>query len=171
MIRDGEAHRATFSNHPAYLKGAERGLAAGNPWPVEYGPELSRGFRAMKIWVQISEHGTEKLGAAITRNCEQAAYLAELVEAHPKLELLAPAVTSVVCFRYVAKGDGSDELNEEIVIRLQESGIAAPSVTTLNGQSAIRVNITNHRTRFSDLDLSVEEVVRVGEGVESLHCV
>ena len=158
LIRDGEAHRATFSNRPAYLKGAERGLAAGNPWPVEYGPELSRGFRAMKIWAQISEHGTGKLGAAITRNCEQAVYLAGLVEAHPKLELLAPAVTSVVCFRF----KGSDELNEEIVIRLQESGIAAPSMTTLNGRAAIRVNITNHRTRFSDLDLLVEEVVRVG---------
>ncbi len=163
LVRDGEAHRATFSNRPAYLKGAERGLAAGNPWPVEYGPELSRGFRALKIWAQISEHGTGKLGAAITRNCAQAAYLAGLVEAHSKLQLLAPAVTSVVCFRYI----GGDDLNEEIVIRLQESGIAAPSITTLNGRSAIRVNITNHRTRFRDLDLLVDEVVRAGAEFKS----
>ena len=74
---------------------------------------------------------------------------------------MAPVASSIVCFRY---GD-SDAVNGEIVMRLQESGIAAPSVTTLDGQTAIRVNITNHRTRNADLDLLVEEVVRLGESL------
>lgn len=158
LVRDGAAHLATFSSRPDYLQAAERGLAAGNPWPVEYGPELSRGFRALKIWAQITEHGTEALGAMISKNCAQAQRLAGLVTAHPDLTLLAPVVSSVVCFRF---GD-NDDVNGEIVMQLQESGIAAPSVTTLDGQVAIRVNITNHRTQDADMDLLVEEVVRIG---------
>ena len=165
LIRSEEEHRRSFSERPDYLKGAERGLAAGNPWPVEYGPELSRGFRALKIWTQLAEHGTDKLGAAITRNCEQAAYLADLVAAHPNLELLAPVAMNICCFRYVDSALTSkalDDLNNEIVIQLQLQGIAAPSTTILHGKTAIRVNITNHRTRDADLDLLVREVERIG---------
>jgi glutamate/tyrosine decarboxylase-like PLP-dependent enzyme len=161
MVRDGAAHLAAFSSRPDYLQAAKRGLAAGNPWPVEYGPELSRGFRALKIWAQLVEHGTDKLGAMISKNCAQARYLARLVQDHPALILLAPVASSIVCFRY---GD-SDAVNGEIVMQLQESGIAAPSVTTLDGETAIRVNITNHRTRNCDLDLLVAEVVRLGEAL------
>ncbi len=158
LVRDGAAHLAAFSSRPDYLQAAKRGLAAGNPWPVECGPELSRGFRALKIWAQLVEHGTDRLGAMISKNCAQARYLARLVQEHPALTLLAPVASSIVCFRY---GD-SDAVNGEIVMQLQESGIAAPSVTTLDGQTVIRVNITNHRTRNSDLDLLVDEVVRLG---------
>ncbi|WP_428539301.1 pyridoxal phosphate-dependent decarboxylase family protein [Profundibacter sp.] len=161
MVRDGAAHLATFSSRPDYLQAAGRGLAAGNPWPVEYGPELSRGFRALKIWAQLVEHGTDKLGAMISKNCAQARYLARLVQDQPALTLLAPVASSIVCLRY---GD-SDVVNGEIVMRLQESGIAAPSVTTLDGKTAIRVNITNHRTRNCDLDLLVDEVVRLGKSL------
>ena len=94
----------------------------------------------------------------ISKNCAQAQRLAELVTAHPDLTLLAPVASSVVCFRY---GD-NDAVNGEIVMQLQGSGIAAPSITTLDGQAAIRVNITNHRTQDADLDLLVAEVVKVG---------
>ncbi|WP_456389498.1 pyridoxal phosphate-dependent decarboxylase family protein [Profundibacter sp.] len=158
LVRDGAAHLAAFSSRPDYLQGAARGLAAGNPWPVEFGPELSRGFRALKIWAQITEHGSEALGRMITKNCAQAQLLAGLVAAHPDLTLLAPVASSVVCFRY----GNSDAVNAEIVMQLQEGGVAAPSVTTLDGQVAIRVNITNHRTQDSDMAVLVDEVVRVG---------
>ncbi|MBL4806029.1 MAG: aminotransferase class V-fold PLP-dependent enzyme [Rhodobacteraceae bacterium] len=156
LVRDGEAHRQAFSDRPEYLAEAARGLAAGNPWPVEYGPELSRGFRALKIWAQINEHGVDRLGQAITRNVEQAKLLERLVLDHPKLEMVAPVAAQIVCFRHV----GSDELNAEIVLRLQESGIAAPSTTQINGQLAIRVNITNHRTTDDDLLILVEAVTK-----------
>lgn len=158
LIRDGAAHLAAFSSRPDYLQAASRGLAAGNPWPVEYGPELSRGFRALKIWAQIMCHGTEALGAMISKNCAQAQLLAGLVTAHPDLTLLAPVASSVVCFRF----GNNDAINGEIVMQLQESGVAAPSVTTLDGQVAIRVNITNHRTQDADMAVLVEEVVRIG---------
>ncbi len=159
LVRDGAAHLAAFSSRPDYLQATTRGLAAGNPWPVEYGPELSRGFRALKIWAQLVEHGTEKLGAMISKNCQQARYLAQIVQDHPALTLLAPVASSIVCFSY---GE-SDEINAEIVMRLQENGIAAPSLTTLDGRTAIRVNITNHRTGNADLDVLVNEVVRIGD--------
>lgn len=164
LMRDEAAHRRAFSERPDYLKGAERGLAAGNPWPVEYGPELSRGFRALKVWAQIAEFGSERLGAQITQNCEQAAYLASLVDAEPSLALAAPVALNICCFRCVAPGldaAAADALNEEVVIRLQLEGIAAPSTTRVNGRHAIRVNITNHRTTRADLDLLVREVRRI----------
>ncbi|MDH5540220.1 MAG: pyridoxal-dependent decarboxylase [Rhizobacter sp.] len=164
LMRSDEAHRRTFSERPEYLKGAERGLAAGNPWPVEYGPGLSRGFRALKVWAQIAEHGTDKLGALITQNCEQAAYLADLVTAHVDMEVVAPVAMNICCFRRTASGldpAAVDALNDEIVVRLQLEGIAAPSTTLVNGRNAIRVNITNHRTTRADLALLVREVHRI----------
>lgn len=168
IIRDGALHRASFSDRPDYLKGVERGLAAGNPWPVEYGPELSRGFRALKIWAQLLEHGPDRLGAAVSESCAQVQALAGLVDAHPLLERMAPIETSICCFRFRSDGapaETLDALNEEIVIRLQENGIAVPSTTRLDGKLCIRVNITNHRTRRADLDILVDAVIETGQAI------
>ena len=170
LMRSEDTHRRTFSERPDYLKGADRGLAAGNPWPTEYGPELSRGFRALKVWSQLATHGTEKLGALITRNCEQAQYLAKLVDETDGFERLAPVPMQICCFRFCpddAPHDKIDLLNDEIVMRLQEDGIAAPSTTLIDGKNAIRVNITNHRTTFEDLDLLVREINRIGRSIVS----
>ena len=154
LLRDEALHRAAFEGAPDYLASSDRGLAAGRPWPVDYGPELSRGFRALKIWAQITALGTEALGAAISRNCAQAVKLAEMIDAEPSLERLAAVASSVVVFAHV---DG-DAVTEEIVLRLQESGVAVPSITTVKGRRAVRVNITNHRTRDEDLQVLVEGV-------------
>ena len=152
LVRDEALHRAAFEGAPDYLASADRGLAAGRPWPVDYGPELSRGFRALKIWAQITALGTEALGAAISRNCAQALVLADMVDGEPSLERLAPVASSVVVFAHVS----GDAMTEAIVLSLQESGLAVPSITTVNGRRAVRVNITNHRTRDEDLRVLVE---------------
>lgn len=168
LMRSEETHRRTFSERPEYLKGAERGLAAGNPWPVEYGPELSRGFRALKVWTQLAEHGTAKLGALITQNCEQAAYLSELVTTHPQMAVVAPVAMNICCFRYQPPGldtKAVDALNDEIVVQLQIQGSAAPSTTMVNGRTAIRVNITNHRTTCADLAYLLQEVDRIAQSL------
>jgi len=151
LLRDEALHRAAFEGAPDYLASADRGLAAGRPWPVDYGPELSRGFRALKIWAQITALGTEALGAAISRNCAQAVTLAEMVDAAPSLVRLAPVASSVVVFAHIS----GDAATEDIVLRLQESGLAVPSITTVNGRRAVRVNITNHRTQDGDLQVLV----------------
>jgi glutamate/tyrosine decarboxylase-like PLP-dependent enzyme len=168
LMRSEDTHRQTFSERPDYLKGADRGLASGNPWPTEYGPELSRGFRALKVWAQLATHGTDKLGALIRQNCRQAQHLANLVDISDDFERLAPVPMQICCFRFApanAPIHTLDGLNDEIIIRLQETGIAAPSSTLINGKTAIRVNITNHRTTFADLDLLVHAIRDIGQGL------
>lgn len=170
LVRDEALHRRAFSDRPDYLKGETRGLAAGNPWPVEYGPELSRGFRALKVWTQIAGFGTARLGEAIGRNVQQAAFLARQISNDADFELMAPVSLNICCFRYAPQGlegAASDALNEEIVVRLQEEGIAAPSTTRLQGRTVIRVNLTNHRTREEDLLLLLREIKRIGNQAET----
>jgi aromatic-L-amino-acid/L-tryptophan decarboxylase len=165
LIRDAELHRAAFSTRPAYLDRLPRGLAGGEFWPCEFGPELSRGFRALKIWFALKQHGTAKFGRLIAQNCAQAGYLAERVSGERDLELMAPASLNIVCFRFRAcglEGPSLDRLNEEIVEDLHEAGTAAPSTTRLAGRLAIRVNLTNHRTRRQDLDLLLDAVLATG---------
>jgi len=160
MVRDGERHREAFAAPAAYLRRETRGLAAGSSWPCDLGPDLSRGFRALKTWFTLKTYGTEKLGAVIARTCALAAYLEARVVAEPRLELLAPVQLNIVCFRYRARE--ADKVNGEIVIDIQESGIAAPSTTVLDGQLAIRAAIVNHRTDTCDLDALVAAVVGFG---------
>ncbi|MFC6197595.1 pyridoxal phosphate-dependent decarboxylase family protein [Ponticaulis profundi] len=169
LIRNGDSHRRSFSDRPDYLSPMTRGLAAGNPWPVEYGPELSRGFRALKVWAQLHEFGTEELAAVVERNISQAAYLAERVRKAPELELLSYAGLNICCFRFDASGktgQEADAMTEEIVTRLQEEGTAAPSTTRIDGKLAIRVNITNHRTQMSDIDVLVDGVLEIGRELQ-----
>lgn len=168
LIRDGTAHRKAFANRPDYLAAGGEALAGGDPWPVDFGPELSRGFRALKVWAHLLEHGTDKIGAAIERNCEQAAYLAARVDEHPDFERLAPTPLNICCFRYVgAETDAGalDQLNAKLVAEIQTAGIAAPSTTRIDDQLAIRVNITNHRTQMADLDVLLEALDRTGQAL------
>jgi glutamate/tyrosine decarboxylase-like PLP-dependent enzyme len=160
LVRDGTLHHSTFASPAAYLRRETRGMAAGSPWPCDFGPDLSRGFRALKTWFTIKANGVEKLGAVISRTCAQAQYLKHCIENEPALELLAPVALNIVCFRY--RSENPDELNREIVADLQESGIAAPSTTTVNGCLAIRAAIVNHRTGTSDIDALIRAVMAFG---------
>jgi aromatic-L-amino-acid decarboxylase len=160
MVRDAERHREAFAAPAAYLRRETRGLAAGSCWPCDLGPDLSRGFRALKTWFTLKTFGTAKLGAVISRCCALAAYLEQRVRAEPCLELLAPVNLNIVCFRY--RAHDANRVNGEIVINIQESGIAAPSTTMLDGQLAIRAAIVNHRTDVSDIDALVEAVLAFG---------
>ncbi|GAB4568495.1 MAG: hypothetical protein Tsb0020_22020 [Haliangiales bacterium] len=163
LVRDGDLHLSAFSSRQDYLAAGPAGLAGGMPWPCDYGPELSRGFRALDVWFTLQEHGTRRLGQAIAKNCAQARYLARAIDAHPCLERMAPVTLAIVCFRYVAAPDADlDQLNGDIVVALQQRGLAAPSTTRLRGPLVIRVNITNHRTQRSDLDQLVGAVLAIG---------
>ncbi len=165
LLRREDLHREAFTLRREYLTDLPRGLATGNPWFCEYGPELSRGFRALKVWFALKEHGFRRIAEKVEDNCRQAAYLAAKVEAHPDLELSAPVSLNIVCFRFVGPASPAvdlDRLNTEIVMDLQEAGIAAPSTTTLRGSVAIRTNITNHRSTFADFDALIDAVVARG---------
>ena len=157
IVRDGQQHRETFAAPAAYLRRETRGLAAGSSWPCDLGPDLSRGFRALKTWFTLKTFGLEKLGAMITRTCTLAKYLEQRILDEPRLELLAPVELNIVCFRYRAADANS--VNGDIVIAIQESGIAAPSTTLLDGALAIRAAIVNHRTDTCDIDALISAVL------------
>ena len=166
LVRDARAHRAAFALSASYLAEAERGVIAGGLPFAELGLDLTRGFKALKVWMSLKAYGTEKLARLIEQNVRQACYLAELVEADAELELLAPVTLNVVCFRYTAPGldqEALDVLNREILLRVQESGVAVPSSTTLEGRFGLRVAITNHRSRREDFDVLVRVVLETGE--------
>jgi aromatic-L-amino-acid/L-tryptophan decarboxylase len=162
IVRDGHRHQEAFAAHAGYLRRETRGLAAGSPWPCDLGPDLSRGFRALKTWFTLKAYGTEKLGAMIERTCVLAGYLEARILAEPRLELLAPVQLNIVCFRYRADDAHSDALNGDIVADIQESGISAPSTTVLDGRLAIRAAIVNHRTDVVDIDALVAAVLDFG---------
>jgi len=160
LVRDGTMHRDTFATSADYLHRDSRGLAAGEFWPHDFGPDLSRGCRALKTWFTLRVYGLDQLGAAISRTCRVARHLEMRVAADARLELLAPVQLNIVCFRY--RGNDADVLNAAIVADLQESGVAAPSTTRIDGRLAIRAAIFNHRTRECDVDALVEAVLRHG---------
>lgn len=165
LIRDAVRHRATFANPATYLAPAADGTAAGEPWFADYGPELSRRFRALAIWFAFKEHGTERLGAAIERNCRQAARLAALIEQRAGLVLAAPVALNIICFRVVdptQTPDALDKLNAAIVVDVQQRGIAVPSTTVIDGRTVIRLNLTNHRVTDADLDITLDAIVDSG---------
>ncbi len=169
LVKDREAHRNAFALQPNYLLSHERGLAGGPDPITNWGFELSRGFKALKIWMSLKEHGIEKYARMIRQNIAQAFYLGSLVKQNAQLELLAPVTMNVVCFRYIpvqAKEVDLNALNKEILMRLHEEGVAAPSYAILEGRYAIRVANVNHRSKKADFEALVEAVVRIGREVE-----
>jgi aromatic-L-amino-acid decarboxylase len=165
LVRDGVLHRKAFASSAPYLRKELRGLAGGAPWPCDYGPDLSRGFRALKTWFTLKVYGTEALGAVISETCALARYLESRIAETPELELLAPVELNVVCFRY--RAEDAQGINPRIVIELQESGAVAPSTTILDGRLAIRAAIVNHRTGRREIDTLVEKTVALGRALES----
>lgn len=166
LVKDAAAHRAAFSTDVTYLARHDRGLAAGPDPFSNYGMELSRGFKALKVWMLLKEHGVQRYGKQVRRDLEHARYLGELVEQHPALQLMAAVSLNIVCYRYNPgglAGERLDILNKELLMRLHEEGIATPSFTLLNGNYTIRVAITNHRSILADFDMLVEASVRIGD--------
>jgi glutamate/tyrosine decarboxylase-like PLP-dependent enzyme len=164
LVKDADMHRKTFALQPDYISNNERGIAAGPELTSNFGFELSRNFKALKVWMCLKEHGVEKFARLIRQNVTQAKYLTNLIEQSEELELTAPACTNIVCFRFnPQKNDlDLDKLNKEILMRLQESGIAAPSYTRLNGNYCMRVANVNHRTITKDFDVLVNEIIKIG---------
>lgn len=159
LVRDADLHRRSFAADAAYLGRADRGLAAGEWWPCDYGPELSRGFRALKVWFTLKTYGTDAIGRVIAGTVALAQRLADRVRAEPELELLGPAALNIVCFRYRAT---NDEWNAEIVADLHEAGRVAPSLTRIDGRTAIRAAIVNHRTTEHDVNVLIDSVLTLG---------
>lgn len=170
LVRDAKAHRDAFTLTPSYLAETSRGVIAGGLPFAERGLELTRSFRALKVWMSFKAHGIDAFARLIEQNMSQARYCADLIEAHADLELVAPVPLNIVCFRFAPRDvprDTLNRVNEEILLRIQESGLAVPSSTTIGDAFALRVAITNHRSKREDFDLLVEAVSEIGRAVVS----
>jgi glutamate/tyrosine decarboxylase-like PLP-dependent enzyme len=136
LVRDQADQLATFAGEAAYLTPGTRGLAANAPWPCDLGPDLSRGFRALKVWFTVQSFGADALGAVAERSCALA--------------------------RHLAAAEVADAVNTAIVADIQEAGLAAPSTTMIGGALAIRAAFVNHRSREEDAEALVAAVLAAG---------
>lgn len=161
LFRDDAAIKATFSTDEAdYIK--VHGLADDETFAFwDYGIELSRRFRALRIWLTLQYFGSRRIAEAIRGDISLASYLGELVEEAEDFELLAPVELSICCFRYVRTGKSEgelDRLNEGILALVQKGGRAYVSNATINGRFALRACITNFRTTKSDIEQTLEVI-------------
>jgi glutamate/tyrosine decarboxylase-like PLP-dependent enzyme len=161
LVRDPTLHIETFAQSLAYLTQEVRGLAGNPPWPRDLGPDLSREFRALKIWMTVRAYGADGLARVVDSGCDIATHLAARIAREPSLELLAPVTLNIVCFRVKEGAADLDTLNRDLVADLQEAGIAAPSTTTINGVLAIRAALFNHRTTAADADALIDGVLEL----------
>jgi aromatic-L-amino-acid decarboxylase len=169
VVRDFERLRDAFVLDPSYTHEDKEATGRGIDY-YAYGPQFSRGFHALKVWVSLLAHGWEAYQRRIVHDCEVAAYLHRLAEAHPELETLGEQSLSIACFRYVPPGlpegpareEHLNELNERLMIRLQQSDRVFPSNAVIDGRFAIRACIVNFRTEAEDMEALVEESVRFG---------
>ena len=163
LTRIPDAQNHAFGQAASYLAPTTRGLAVANTYFADKGLQLSRSFRALKVWMSLKEQGVDRIGRVISRNVAQAKHLEQLIAEHEDLESLAPVSLHAVCYRFVDPDlpeDELDALNEEILLRIQESGSAVPSHTFIDGKFAIRVCITNHRTEARDIEQLVADTRR-----------
>jgi aromatic-L-amino-acid/L-tryptophan decarboxylase len=169
LVRDANALRHTFASGGDYLKPLPRGTGAWHDPAAGRGPQLSRAFKALKVWMTLKEHGLEKFGRLVAQNVAQARYLASRIDASAALQRVAPVGLNVVAFRGRfpgEAGEAADELNRELLMRIQESGVAVPSGTVLEGRYVLRACICNHRTRREDLDAFVDAAAAQARALE-----
>lgn len=171
LFRDEVAAKAAFNTEDAdYIK--VHGLSDDETFAYwDYGVELSRRFRALKVWLTLRYYGVRRIAEAISEDIALAGYLGELVEAAEDFELLSPVELSICCFRYVPKhGDFDlDQLNATVLAAVQKGGRAYVSNATVKGRFALRACITNFRTTKSDIDETLKVIREAAEQLELLR--
>lgn len=181
LLREPERARAAFAGtEEGYIKVFEREEAETFAF-WNYGTELSRPFRALKVWATLSFYGARRVSAAIEEDCALASYMAERINASEEFELLTPVTLGICCFRCVpvaarrALDDEEhrdetnarlDNLNERVMQRVQRGGEAYVSNAVLRGRFALRASITNYRTTRRDIDLTLDTIRRAARELE-----
>jgi glutamate/tyrosine decarboxylase-like PLP-dependent enzyme len=165
IYRDADIARRTFAYSAEYVKTATDDPVEGFAF-FEQTIELSRRFRALKLWLSLRYHGLGAFRAAIAENLAQASLLAELIDAEASLELLAPVELSAVCFRWTeAEVDTLNDRNEAILRDVNQTGHVWLSNANVRGSVGLRVCITNHRTTGQDVHRIVDEVLAAADRV------
>jgi len=170
LVRDPGRLSATFRKFPEYLASDPESPFPGPAWFAERGVELSRGFKALKVWMGIQTHGRRAYVERIASDIALARFLAAEVDRRPDFERLAEPVLSIANFRYrptsrALSDEHLDALNRRIINRLVADGAFFLAPTVLKGRTALRVSITNFRTTQADLIALLDEVERIGKGL------
>jgi glutamate/tyrosine decarboxylase-like PLP-dependent enzyme len=166
LVRDRAVHEATFSVTPSYLVDEGRGVIAGGLPFADRGVELTRGFKALKVWLSFKAHGVDAIARVIAQNVAQARAFAERVVKIPHAVLVAPVSLNIVCFRFVtpgSTGDQQDAFNKELLLRVQESGLAIISGSRIGGRYVMRVACSNHRSRWEDFEMLLDGLDRLAK--------
>jgi glutamate/tyrosine decarboxylase-like PLP-dependent enzyme len=157
LVRDAAALRRAFSTGAGYIDViADRDMSEFAYW--DHGPELSRRFRALKIWFLLKVHGARAVQQAIDSNIAVAQHLASVIKQSGDFELMAPTPLSIVCFRSRA---GDDEFNKRLMVEVQRDGDSYLSNATINGRFALRACIVNFRTGIADVERLLDTIRRV----------
>jgi aromatic-L-amino-acid decarboxylase len=156
LVRDAQKLRSCFSFVPTYLS------MVSDPDFVdyaEYGPQLSRSFKALKVWWALRAYGRKAYARAIDRVMDLATYMAERIQVEPELELMAPVGLNAVCVRH---RDLDDSQNEKVLTRLVREGSAFLSRARVKGRFCLRACFMNLRTSPQDVDAIIDEILRLG---------
>jgi glutamate/tyrosine decarboxylase-like PLP-dependent enzyme len=167
LVRDGALLRDAFSLVPPYLRTEEGKGFGGLPWFSEYGVQQTRGFRALKLWMILLQLGRVGVARLVARHVALAEALGRRIDEASDLERLAPVVLSIVAFRYVPPGWSSDdsrldELNKQLMERVQAAGSAFLTNTVIDGRFALRACVLHYDTDTADLEALVETVRDAG---------
>jgi aromatic-L-amino-acid/L-tryptophan decarboxylase len=167
FVREPGRLSAAFRKFPEYLASDPESPFPGPAWFAERGVELSRGFKALKVWMGLKVHGRRAYAAQIWNDVRLARFLAAEVDRRPDFERLADATLSIANFRFCPKGrplsdEELDRLNRRIVNRLVADGAFFLAPTVLKGRTALRVSITNFRTKEEDLLALLDEAEKIG---------
>jgi len=170
IYRDPEIARAAFAYEAEYTRMfGEEADEAFVCW--DYGPELSRRFRALKVWMLLKGVGLDRLSAAIENNLACARYLESMVQASDDFEMVAPVELSIFCFRHLPvqlrnkSSEAIDAFNERLLLALQRDGSSYLSNTTLGGRFALRGCVLNYRTTVRDMEILLDDLRRVGRSL------
>ncbi len=166
LYKDPETARAAFTHDADYIR--RIGLVRDEAFAFwDYGPELSRPFRALDLWLLIKFVGAAALAEAVESNIACAKHFEELVNASADFEMLAPVELSVFCFRYRPQGFAGDldALNEQTLVRLQRDGSSYLSNARIRGRFALRGCVLNYRTTPDDMQTLLDDVRRVSAGI------
>jgi aromatic-L-amino-acid decarboxylase len=181
LYRDAEMARATFAHEAEYTRVMEQAPdEAFAFW--DFGPELSRRFRALKVWMMLKGVGVRRLGEAVEKDLACARHLERLVQASDDFEMLAPVELSIFCFRHVPStlkraragvteeerkriDEELDVLNERLLINLQQDGSSYLSNARLHGRFSLRGCVMNYRTTLRDMEILLDDLRRVAKAV------
>ena len=174
LFRDPETQRRAFTMQASYLQGILPDRYRGHDF-YELGPQMSRGFRALKLWMSLKHYGAEGYRTLLRQNIRCAAHLDALVRADPDFEALHRPVLNFYCFRFVparlrdeadAHAATLDRLNQEITDAIRASGLAFVMTSQLRGRTVLRLSVCSHRTTLGDIERVFDALRRLGHRLD-----